>query len=93
MLLRGVYFNVHAIKIQLSIFTIGRHTKRIIGFFYSRAAPSVPGPPHYRDFTITLSTTALGDRQTSMLPAGFEPVIEACKGPQTHALGNAGTDY
>jgi len=66
------------------------------------------GPPHYRDFTITLRhTTLVGtnlgvwsverrhlyltthnthNRQTFVLPAGFETAFPATERPQTHAL-------
>jgi hypothetical protein len=76
-------------------------------------APSGPGPPHYRVFTITLRPTTFGrtpldgrstrrrdfylithnthKRQTSMPPAGFEPIIPASERPQTHALDRAVT--
>jgi hypothetical protein len=31
------------------------------------------------------------ERETSILPAGFEPTIPASERPQTHALDSAGT--
>jgi len=77
-------------------------------FFHGATAPRGQGPPHYRDFTITLRHTTLGrtlldewsvrrrnlyltkhnthKRQTSMLPARFEPTIPASEQPQTHAI-------
>ena len=38
-----------------------------------------------------LTTHNNHNRQTSMLPAGFEPVIPACQRPQTHVLESAAT--
>jgi hypothetical protein len=40
-----------------------------------------------RDLYLTTHNTH--ERQTSMLPAGFEPKIPASQRPQTHALGRA----
>ena len=38
-----------------------------------------------------LKTHNTHNRQTSMLPAGFEPAIPASEQPQTHALGGVAT--
>ena len=39
-----------------------------------------------------LTTHSIHKRQTSIPPAGFEPVIPASERPQTHALDPAATD-
>ena len=42
-----------------------------------------------RDLYLTTHNTH--NRQTSMSPAGFEPTISACEGPQTYAVDRAAT--
>jgi hypothetical protein len=58
-------------------------------FFHGATAPSGPGPPHCRGFTITLRHTALG--RTSMPLSEFEVAIPASERPQTHAVDRAAT--
>jgi hypothetical protein len=93
------------------------HTWRVIIIIFippppqSATAPSGPGSPHYRGFSITLRHTTLGrtsldgwsaqcrdlyltthnphKRQTSMPPAGFEPVIPPSERPQSYVLDRA----
>jgi len=40
-----------------------------------------------------LSTKNTHNRQTSMLPAGFELAIPKCERPQTHALDSTATRF
>jgi len=42
-----------------------------------------------RDLYLTIHNTR--NRQTSILPAGFEPIVPASERPQTHALQRAAT--
>jgi hypothetical protein len=77
------------------------YIKSNIDSFRGATAPSVPGPPHYRAFAITLRHAVLGkmsdrpdntqhSQETGIhAPAGFEPSIQASERPQTHALGRA----
>jgi hypothetical protein len=44
-----------------------------------------------RRISLYLTTHNTRKRQTSMPPAGFEPVIPASKRPQTHALDRTAT--
>ena len=79
-------------------------------FFYGSTAPSGPGLPLCRRFTITfkhtkhcripldelsadLTTHNPYKRQTSMLPAGFEPAIPASERPQNDVLDRAVTGF
>jgi hypothetical protein len=47
-------------KHQISVGEVSLHFQLELYFFYCRAAPSGPGRPHYRDFTITFRHTTLG---------------------------------
>jgi hypothetical protein len=92
---------------RLQCFWIGGSRTEIVHtfFFYGATAPSGPGPPHYRGFTIALSYTTLGrtlldecpmhtthnthKRRKFMPPAVFEPTIPVSEQPQTHTLDRA----
>jgi hypothetical protein len=98
-----LYFNYYRKEAVLR--TFGNSTAGSSSLIPLRGAiaPSWPGPPHCRGFTITLLSVGLlwmGDepvaknthmRQTSMSCEGFEPTIPASERPQTHALDRAAT--
>jgi hypothetical protein len=52
--------------------------------------PLDEGPARRRDLYLTTHNSH--NRQTSMPPAGFEPIILVCERPQTHALDRTVTE-